>query len=516
MGYTLNGSHTLICKLDGTWDSEPPTCNVKDCGEIIQPIHGSVSLISNKTTFRATAFFKCSTGYELTDDKIARCNASGQWTSNPECKIKDCKSPPDLENGNVSTTNGTTYESVSTFTCDLGFTLEGDDSTKCTENGTWTIYNTSCIINDCHSPIGPINGNATAINGTTYLSIARYVCDKGFDLSGSDTTICQANGSWSGTIPTCNIKDINECARYTNDCDLQAICSNTEGSYTCKCPDKYTDNSKNGETGRDCQDINECNDTSTCGVKASCTNFDGGYNCTCNKDFPKGDPTFHCYGYYDKNKAQMKGVSSTLIKCSENGTWVKVPKCVRKDCGNLTDITITNAVHRRLHTDTKFESIADIDCDDGYYIKGRIQTAGISTQTITCSDTGTWINVPECVPKDCGRLEQLNLSNAKDRNLINGTTIYTSLANISCDEGYKELNRSQVLGITYTVVRCNENGTWANLPQCVRKDCGDVQNIKIEHAANRILLNGDTKYNDTAEVTCDLGYYDTDQKQTTG
>ncbi|XP_060604257.1 beta-2-glycoprotein 1-like, partial [Ruditapes philippinarum] len=104
-------------------------------------------------------------------------------------------------------------------------------------------------------------------------------------------------------------------------------------------------------------------------------------------------------GYYDKSKVQMKGVSSTLLKCSENGTWVKVPNCVRKNCGNLIDIPITNADHRRLYTDTKFESIADINCDDGYYIKGRNQTAGISNQQITCSDTGTWINVPKCVPK---------------------------------------------------------------------------------------------------------------------
>jgi hypothetical protein len=43
-------------------------------------------------------------------------------------------------------------------------------------------------------------------------------------------------------------------------------------------------------------DIDECNDTSSCGVEAYCTNFDGGYNCTCKKNFPKGDPTFHCYG----------------------------------------------------------------------------------------------------------------------------------------------------------------------------------------------------------------------------
>ncbi|XP_060596338.1 beta-2-glycoprotein 1-like [Ruditapes philippinarum] len=186
-------------------------------------------------------------------------------------------------------------------------------------------------------------------------------------------------------------------------------------------------------------------------------------------------------------------------------------------CGNLTGINITNVVHRRLNNDTKFESTADIDCDDGYFIEGRNQTAGISTQQITCSDKGTWINMPVCVPKDCGRLDELNLTNAENRSLINRTTIYTSLANISCDEGYKELNSSQVSGITSTVIRCNENGTWENLPKCVRKDCGTVKQLNLTNLnLSSVQLHDDTVFNSTADVECERGYYNEHGTQTSG
>jgi hypothetical protein len=48
---------------------------------------------------------------------------------------------------------------------------------------------------------------------------------------------------------------------------------------------------------------------------------------------------------------------------------------------------------------TKYTSTADVDCDEGYYIRDHAQMMGISTQTITCSKTGKWTDVPICIPK---------------------------------------------------------------------------------------------------------------------
>lgn len=39
-----------------------------------------------------------------------------------------------------------------------------------------------------------------------YLSEVTYSCDIGYTLSENTTRQCQADGSWSGSAPVCNIK----------------------------------------------------------------------------------------------------------------------------------------------------------------------------------------------------------------------------------------------------------------------------------------------------------------------
>lgn len=47
--------------------------------------------------------------------------------------------------------------------------------------------------------------------------------------------------------------NIDEClSSKLNECYNEGICTDTEGSYTCDCPDGYIGD------GRDCDDIDEC------------------------------------------------------------------------------------------------------------------------------------------------------------------------------------------------------------------------------------------------------------------
>ena len=39
--------------------------------------------------------------------------------------------------------------------------------------------------------------------------------------------------------------DVDECLQNSNDCDANANCTNTEGSYTCECLGGYTGNGRN-------------------------------------------------------------------------------------------------------------------------------------------------------------------------------------------------------------------------------------------------------------------------------
>ena len=128
------------------------------------------------------------------------------------------------------------------------------------------------------------------------------------------------------------IAEINECLEESlNECDENAVCENTEGSYTCTCnaplegdgktcehPDPTACYKECEQPGEECQFINDtrdmecvckdgymessgvdmntnCEEVNECGtgshecdVNADCTNTIGSYNCKCKNGY-QGD-----------------------------------------------------------------------------------------------------------------------------------------------------------------------------------------------------------------------------------
>ena len=58
---------------------------------------------------------------------------------------------------------------------------------------------------DCGEPSRPKNGRVE-ITGTEFNDIANFQCDEGYDLLGSKSRVCQADGSWSGEETVCERK----------------------------------------------------------------------------------------------------------------------------------------------------------------------------------------------------------------------------------------------------------------------------------------------------------------------
>ena len=62
------------------------------------------------------------------------------------------------------------------------------------------VQSFSSTVTDCSSLSDPPSGHVSySGNDTT----ANYTCDSGYTLNGNGTRVCQTNGMWSGSAPSC-------------------------------------------------------------------------------------------------------------------------------------------------------------------------------------------------------------------------------------------------------------------------------------------------------------------------
>lgn len=124
----------------------------------------------------------------------------------------------------------------------------------------------------------------------------------------------------------------------------------------------------------------------------------------------------------DNNKAcfecpeEYKLVGNHCISCIY-GNWPMIPHCIQMRCERLQ---IENGkVDAEKHH-------ANITCDNGYELVGDT--------IIFCNlEKGTWSSNVSCQPVDCGLYPALRNGHIA---LLNGSTTFTSLAVLECNEGY--------------------------------------------------------------------------------
>ena len=62
----------------------------------------------------------------------------------------------------------------------------------------------------CGDPGTPQNGNRT-VHGTRDGRTVMYTCDEGYSLQGNAYRTCSSSGEWSGELPLCTSELVHDC-----------------------------------------------------------------------------------------------------------------------------------------------------------------------------------------------------------------------------------------------------------------------------------------------------------------
>uniref|UniRef100_A0A674EHE0 Signal peptide, CUB domain, EGF-like 1 n=1 Tax=Salmo trutta TaxID=8032 RepID=A0A674EHE0_SALTR len=122
---------------------------------------------------------------------------------------------------------------------------------------------------------------------------------------------------WFTVVPCVISLDADECSEGTDDCHIDALCQNTPKSFNCICKPGYKGD------GKQCEDMDECENEYNGGCVHECINIPGNYRCTCYDGFMLAHDGHNCLGDY-----LHMGFYSLAVKPYEDGM-----NCMNKDHG---------------------------------------------------------------------------------------------------------------------------------------------------------------------------------------
>ncbi|MBZ3871168.1 Sushi, von Willebrand factor type A, EGF and pentraxin domain-containing protein 1 [Sciurus carolinensis] len=481
-GFQLEGPKALTCLETGDWDVHAPSCNAIHC-DPPQPIENGF-VEGADYSFGAMIIYSCFPGFQVAGHAMQTCKESGWSSSVPSCVPIDCGLPPHIDFGDctkvkddqgyfdqeddtmevpyltphppyhlgeVAKTLENTKKSPDThssnflygtmvsYTCNPGYELLGNPTLICQEDGTWNGSAPSCISIECDLPVVPENG-FLHFTETTMGSAVRYSCKPGHVLVGSDLRLCLQNRKWSGASPHCEVISCKKPNPVMNGSIKGSIYTYLSVVYY-ECDPGFV---LNGTERRTCQENKNWD-----GHEPICIPVDCGSPPVLANGQVKGDEyTFQKKVEYTCNEGfLLEGTKSHV--CLANGSWSgATPNCMPVRCAAPPQVA--NGVMDGL--DYGFKKEVVFHCREGYVLHGAPK--------LTCQSNGNWdAEVPLCKPVNCGPPEDLA------HGFPNGFSFYHGgHMQYQCFPGYK-LHGSPSR-------RCLSNGSWSGSPpSCIPCRC---------------------------------------------
>ncbi|KAK6180960.1 hypothetical protein SNE40_008919 [Patella caerulea] len=499
------GSYTCSCN-DGYRKQGFGTCvDINECDE---RSNGCDQLCTNtEGSFNCS----CRSGYELAADSKSCNEASGSSTCLPS----------------INCTHGC---SDNECFCRIGFTLNSDNTTcddedecarnpnPCTQTCTNTAgsYTCSCLTGFVLASDGILCEECPIF---TYGDGCRQTCDCSANGIACDKVRgCICKTGWRGENCT---TDIDECTEGTFNCTADTTCDNTDGSYQCLCQSGYQ------KVNGNCQDTDECLDSSLNSCQQLCNNNLGSFACACEAGY-KTDPANpqQCIdidecsvGSSGCNQFCDNLVGSFNCRCEFGYALAgdrRTCELVEEVCAKFTNLNCSYACNVSLSGETP-----NCYCQSGYRLANDQETCldideCASPSTNLCSDTCT--NQPGSYSCSCPigkKLEndQRTCSDCDDshwgENCANecgcgiGASRCDKITGCVCKNGWQGDKCQQDVDECNTVGICPQLSTCRNTPGNYSCDCREGYNLMsdtcqdIDECSSNTLTVCDTFCNNT-------------------
>ncbi|XP_078661525.1 P-selectin-like [Branchiostoma floridae x Branchiostoma belcheri] len=492
-GYNLDStssSSTVTCQADGTWSGTPPTCTAVECPALTSPTNGALSGPSSYTVNQVFTF-TCDTGYDLVGGTSAvTCQDDGTWSGTaPTCEAQQCPELTTLTNGAVSGSN--TYGEELTFTCDTGYALVGALTLTCQADGTWSGSPPTCEVLQCPIVPSPTNG----VKESSCEGDLTFTCDAGYNLVGSSTLTCQDDGTWSGTPPTCGAVQCPMLAAPTNGAGSGSNSYGEDFTFTC-----FIGYNLFGASTLTCQDDGTWNlQPPTCEA-SQCPQLPTPVNGAMTGSFTyMGVAQFTCNAGYHL-------VGATSIVCQADSSWSgTAPECQAVQCPPLTP-PVNGAMTGE---SSVYQSVVQFTCDSGYDLEGP--------RSVACRADRSWSDsAPICNRVRCPLLT------TPAHGTKTGDNLYQDVVTFACESGYELVGaasttcqatatwshsiptctRYELVGAAS--VTCQAEGTWSdNVPTCTPVPCPSLSPLD-----NGVHTGSHSNsYGDVAYFQCDAGFH---------
>ncbi|XP_026176823.1 sushi domain-containing protein 1 isoform X2 [Mastacembelus armatus] len=368
------------------------------------------------------------------------------------CKVVDCGQPALVEDTVLLSLTGTTYGSVAMFVCNEGFVWRrGENSSVCGADGLWRGPTMVCEEVDCGSPPAlphsHVLWNESSRVGTEVL----YQCNSGYHHVGKgNVSVCTAAGQWEGPSVLCQ-EILCGSPPVIESTEQMWNGNSTPGStvlYLCK----------EGFYNKGGHNVSICNESGWWTPPAlSCQEILCGEppilphtGHVWNGSFTAGSTvTYYCkIGFY-----YNKG--NNVSFCTTNGYWTKANiSCKEVDCGMPPSIP---------HSVMLWDDMSTVGSQVVYRCKYGYRSVGKGNVSI-CTASGEWAEVSLlCQEINCR--EPVFKPHAKI--LWDGISHLGSVVHYQCDEGYRIRSLKN-----YSV--CGANGQWEDNDLLCEAKCGPV------------------------------------------